>query len=307
VNTLSKLYRPSLVTLAAGDLTVELAPEIGGSVASFRARRSGATVNLMRPMPEEAQARRDPAHAAMFPMVPYANRIAGNCFDFEGNTYRFKQNIAGEPFTIHGTAWQAAWTVRRANEVSAELTLTHLEPGQPYSYSAFQRFHLFTDRLTVTTGVTNCGVRAMPFGLGQHPFWDRTADVTLRFRSTHFWLRAPDSVPAERLATPTDVDFSQARPLPQTRLDNCYSGWDGHAEIRFPRSGIGVRIEASTLYRHLMLYCDPEKTAFCLEPQTHAAGALNRMVNNDEDDLGLFVLKPGESAEANVSFIQFLT
>jgi hypothetical protein len=35
------------------------------------------------------------------------------------------------------------------------------------------------------------------------------------------------------------------------------------------------------------------------------AGAFNRVVNN-EDDLGMFVLKPGESAEAEISSIQFL-
>jgi aldose 1-epimerase len=54
-----------------------------------------------------------------------------------------------------------------------------------------------------------------------------------------------------------------------------------------------------------MLYCDPGKPFFCVEPQTHAAGALNRIGHNDQDGLGLLVLKPGESAEAEISFIQF--
>ena len=110
-------------------------------------------------------------------------------------------------------------------------------------------------------------------------------------------------MPTERIATPPELDFSQARPLPLAWRDNCYAGWDGRAEITFPHSGIGLRIEAGSLFQHLMFYCDPAKTFFCVEPQTQATGALNRVAHNDKDDLGVLLLKPGESAEAEVSFI----
>jgi aldose 1-epimerase len=298
--------RNSLVTLTAGDLVVDLAPEIGGSVASFCMCRSGGIVNLMRPMSEEAQASRNAGAAAMFPMVPYANRITGNRFDFEERTYRFKPNVPAERFAIHGTGWQSEWTVSAASTVSADLYLDHLTSDEPFSYSALQRFRLQSDRLTVITGVTNRGKRSMPFGFGQHPCWDRQADVTLRFRSTHYWLGGAESVATERIATPPELDFSQAPPLPPSWRDNCYGGWDGSAEITFPHAGVGLRIEADSLFRHLMVYCDPGKPFFCVEPQTHAAGALNRSINNDEEDLGVFVLKPGESAEAEIAFIPFL-
>ena len=294
-----------LLTLTAGDLVLDLAPEIGGCVASFRMRRPDSTVNLMRSMPEKALADGNAGGASMFPMVPFANRIIGNSFDFEGHTYQLKPNVPGEPFAIHGTGWQSKWTVAAANEALAELRLDHSDSDGPYSYSAFQRFHLHHDRLTVTTGVTNRGNRAMPFGFGQHPGWDRQAGVTLRFRSTHYWLGGSERVATERIATPPELDFSAARHLPAAWRDNCYGGWDGRAEITFPQSGIGLRIEAASLFQHLMLYCDPAKPFFCVEPQTHAAGALNRIVENEESNLGLIVLKPNESAEAEMSFICF--
>jgi aldose 1-epimerase len=256
-------------------------------------------------MSEEAHVSRNPGGAAMFPMVPYANRIAGNCFDFDGNTYQFKQNVPGEPFTIHGTGWQSAWTVGATSTASAELTLDRLRSNEPYSYSACQRFRLTPDRLMVMTGITNRGNLAMPFGFGQHPCWERQAGVALQFRSTHFWLGGAGGVATERIVTPPELDFSHARPLPLAWRDNCYAGWDGCAEINFARCGIGLRIEAGSLFRHLMLYCDPAKTFFCVEPQTHAAGALGRIVRNDEDGLGVLLLKPGESAEAEISFLPF--
>ena len=296
---------PGLLTLKAADLVLDLAPETGGSVASFRMRRPGSLFNLMRSMPEEAHLKRNAGGASMFPMVPFANRIIGNRFDFEGRTYQLEPNVPGEPFAIHGTGWQSKWAVTAASETLAELRLDHLTSDGPYSYSAFQRFHLHPDRLTVTMGVTNRGNRAMPFGFGQHPAWDRQAGVTLQFRSTHYWLGGSERVATERIAMTPELDFSAARPLPAAWRDNCYGGWDGRAEITFPQSGIGLRIEAASLFQHLMLYCDPAKPFFCVEPQTHAAGALNRIAENDESNLGLIILKPGESAEAEMSFICF--
>jgi aldose 1-epimerase len=294
---------PFRLTLTVGDLVLDLVPEIGGCVASFRMRRPDGLVDLMRSMPEKALADRNAGGASMFPMVPFANRIIGNHFDFEGHTYELQPNAPGEPFAIHGTGWQSKWSVAAANKTLAELRLDHSDG--PYAYSALQRFHLHPDRLTVTTGVTNRGNRAMPFGLGQHPGWDRQAGVTLRFRSTHYWLGGSERVATERIATPAELDFSAAQPLPPAWRDNCYGGWDGRAEISFPQSGIGLRIEAASLFKHLMLYCDPAKPFFFLEPQTHAAGALNRIAENEESNLGLIVLKAGESAEAEMSFICF--
>ena len=57
------------------DLVLDLAPETGGSVASFRRAGPSGLVNLMRPMSEEARVSRNPGGASMFPMVPFANRM----------------------------------------------------------------------------------------------------------------------------------------------------------------------------------------------------------------------------------------
>lgn len=293
------------ILLKAGELTLELAPWIGGSLASFQRHGSQGIVDLMRPMTGTARVSADPAGATMFPMVPYANRIAGDQFDFEGNTYQFRQLRFGGPSSIHGSGWHSEWTVRCADTQSAELSVDHLSPDEPYSYSAFQYFRLSEDRLMVTIGVTHRGERPLPYGCGLHPFWVREPDATIRFRSTHLWLEGPDNFPTERIATPPELDFYQARPVPHSWRNHCYGGWDGHAEITFPHSEAGLRIEAGPLFRHLMLYCNPRETYFCLEPQTHASGALNRVEQNDDEDLNVIVLKPGESIEETISFIHF--
>jgi aldose 1-epimerase len=295
-----------LLQLCAGDLSVELIPELGGSVASFRKRSGKRLIDLMRPLSESAQRNWDPTGAALFPMLPYTNRIGNNRFDFEGRTYLFEPNCPGQRFNLHGTGWLARWTVACASPASAELTLDHVAPTEPYSYSAFERFVLTEQWLAITLGITNRGQHAMPFGFGLHPSWNREPGMTLRFRSMYFWVESPQHIATHRISTPIELDFSAARPLPDTWRNNCYSEWDGAAEISFPCAGLAVRIEAERIFRHLMLYCDPDKSDFCLEPQTHAAGALNRIGIEGTQGSDLFVLQPGECVKGAVSFVPVL-
>ena len=66
-----------MIVLAASDWTTVLRPELGGSVASLTWKGR----DVLRPTPAEAT---DPLQTACFPLVPYANRIAGGRFAFGG-------------------------------------------------------------------------------------------------------------------------------------------------------------------------------------------------------------------------------
>jgi aldose 1-epimerase len=294
-----------LLQIGAGDLSLELAPEIGGSVASFRARNRERFVDLLRPLSAVARRNRDPIGTAMFPMLPYANRIAHNHFQFEGRTYEVAPNAPGQRFNLHGTGWTSEWQVAAIGTDSAVLTLDHIAQHEPYSFSAYQRFEITPNCLRIEIGIVNRGARAMPFGLGLHPWWPRHSEVKLKFSATRFWLEGPEHFPTECISLSSELAFSQSRDLPATWRNNCYSGWDGLAEVLFPGLNTGVRIEADPLFGHLMLYCDPSQHVFCLEPQTHASGALNRPEQSHLGDQGLVVLRPEELLAGVVSFSVF--
>jgi aldose 1-epimerase len=288
-----------MTTLLAGDLTLDLAPEVGGSVAAFRKGK----IDLMRPLTSEARARRDPLGVAMFPMVPHANIIAGNRFSFEGETFVYEQNLARQRFNVHGTGWQSPWLVESAGASEAVLRLDR--PHDPCPYAAQQRFVLTPAGLSVTTRVTNSGGRRAPFGFGQHPWFPRDPDVTLAFEAGHFWMEGPDHIATERLRTPPELDFVHPRGLPSSWRNNCYGSWVGRAEIRFPSRGLGLTIEADPVFKHLMFYADPTQTFFCLEPQTNAVCAFNKIDRDRDEDLGLIILEPGASAEGTMTFTPF--
>ncbi|MBI4924277.1 MAG: aldose 1-epimerase [Devosia nanyangense] len=287
-----------LVELRAGDLALDLAPAIGGSVASFRL----GGIDLMRPLSASDRSSGNVLGVAMFPMLPYANRISGNAFTFGGKTYNFPANNPTEKYNVHGTGWQRPWRLAGAGPSEALLQLELIEPGEAYAYRATQRFALDPSGLTVTVTLTNTGRDTMPFGLGLHPWFERDADVTLQFTARRFYLEEPDGVSGNPVSIPPELDFTAARPLPQGWRNNDYGGWDGVAELRWPRRGVALRIAADSLFKHLMIYADPAKPHFCVEPQTNASGAFNRPGAFDDPGEGVIVLAPGMTAEASVRF-----
>jgi len=289
-----------LIELSAGSLALGIAPGIGGSLAYFR--KDG--VNLMRPLSPDDLAGKNVLGVASFPMVPYANRIAGNAFDFADRTWHFKANNPPELFNVHGSGWHSSWAAERGDS-GVLLRLRHIAPLEPYSYEATQHISLSPDALTVKMCLTNIGAVSMPFGFGLHPWFERDCTTELTFEATHFFMEGPEGVATERLAMPAELSFAAGRRLPDTWRNNDFGGWDGKADIRFMERGVGLRIEADPIFGHLMLYADPEKSYFCLEPQSNAPCAFNRMKGPDGDTFGARVLAPGEKIEGTIRFLPF--
>ena len=73
---------------------------------------------------------------------------------------------------------------------------------------------------------------------------------------------------------PPEWDFSAPRRVDAVPLDNCFDGWDGRATIVWPRRRLGLRLEATEPFRHLVIYTPPQRPFFCVEPVSHANGAI---------------------------------
>ena len=287
-----------MIELTDGKLSLGLVPEIGGSIAFFRL----GGIDVMRPLSEADAAAGNVLGTASFPMIPYANRIDGNAFTFEGRSYAVAPNNGSEPFNVHGSGWKSAWIVDEMTPTSAMLALDHRGgTDDPYSYRAVQHFAVEDGALSLTTTIENQGADRMPFGFGHHPWFPRDPDVTLTFRADDFWLEGPLGIVTDRISVPPELDFSDHRQLPATWRNNNYGRWNGDAELRFPSRGVGLRMAADALFENLMFYADPKRDVFCLEPQTNVSCALNR----DGADLGVIVLEPGQRTRAKLRFAPF--
>lgn len=288
------------LTLAAGRLTLELVPQIGGSIAAFRLD----DVDVMRPLSAKDRAAGNVLGVASFPMVPFANRIGGNAFTFENRRYGFEANNLPEIYHVHGTGWHRAWTVAAVEDRSARLLLEVVEP-EAFSYRSEQRFALDDAGLSLTTSLTNIAAQRMPFGFGHHPWFERDDTITVQFGARTFHLNEPEMMIGQRIALPPELAFDTPQPLPEHWRCTDYGGWNGIATIRQPARGVGLTMRGDPAYGHLMFYADPKLPVFCVEPQTNASGAFNRPHGFGDAEDGLIVLAPGETASATLRFEPF--
>lgn len=275
---------------------LHLTPRLGGAISAFR--HEGR--DIMRPATATFMSGGDPRFASCFPLVPFSNRIANARFRFQGRNCQLPRNFPPEPHAIHGQGWQNPWEVAEANSTRAELTFHHVVPDTPLDYRARQAFEL-DGGLTVTIEVTNAGKGPMPVGIGLHPYLVRTAGVTLRARLDHVWLADAHKVPRQREPLPARWDFTKAPRLASLDLDNCFDGWDGRVEIRWPEHNLTLLIEAERVFGHLVVYVPPGEDFFCVEPVSNANDGFN-LFDRGVPGTGVRVIEPGETLAGKIRF-----
>ncbi|CAN5706558.1 hypothetical protein BH11PSE6_BH11PSE6_00450 [soil metagenome] len=107
-----------MVTLAGAGWELDLLPALGGAIGALRFQGT----DILRPT---ADSTTDPLQSACFPLVPYANRIAGGRFSFGGRDIRLPLNFGDHPNTLHGFGWQRPWDVVEVAPDRARLTQVH--------------------------------------------------------------------------------------------------------------------------------------------------------------------------------------
>jgi aldose 1-epimerase len=258
----------------------------------------------MRVTPEQALRDGLVRQTSCYPLIPYSNRIARGRFSFEEVEHRLALNFGDHPHSIHGNAWQKPWQVVEADDARCRLVLVHDPDGDeargwPFAYRAEQLFEISPEGLTLTLLLENQDHRAMPAGLGLHPFFPRRPGVQLQFAAERVYPNGEDSLPMDGIRVPADWSYKTMRELGEPRLDNCFAGWDGTARIAYVRERIALRIEADPLFSHLVVYVPTGRDFFAVEPVSHMNDAISRP---DPSRHGLKVLRSGESLTARVRF-----
>jgi aldose 1-epimerase len=256
------------LSLRAGPLAVELAPQAGGSIARFR----HGDVDLLRPMTADAMASGRGNAAACYPLVPFSNRIANGRLVFDGQEFKLEANWPGVRHPMHGEGWARAWDVARHDGQGVELVHEHDgKKGWPFRYRAQLSFRLDERALNVTMAIENLESRAVPAGMGLHPFFTRDADSALAFRAAAVWLGDAEVLPTQRVAVPAEWDYARSRDI-GPGLDNCFEDWDGRAAITWPARGLGLELQASPPFHHAVVYTPANRPYFCVEPVSHVNG-----------------------------------
>lgn len=283
-------------------LRLEIHPEAGASIAGFGIRHGESVVPLMRATPAEAIAAANSSEMASFVLAPFSNRLRDAAFRFGGRTWQLKPNFEGG-YAIHGCVRKRPWEV--VTQDATQITL-HFDSRRfadldfPFPFSVDLTYRLHDTTLEASLRLRNEGEGAMPAGAGFHPYYERALfdpgeNVELRMRVAATW----EGLCPETAARPlhADEDFSERRSLPREGFDTCFAGWDGNAELFWPRSQVRAEIECDAPLRQVILFTPPDKSFFALEPVSNANNGFNLLADGIADN-GVVVLESGEEMAA---------
>lgn len=285
------------LTLRNGCLALSLRPDTGGGIAAFDARVGDRVVPLMRPLDDGAVGPVDPNRLACYPLLPWSNRIAHGGFFLGDRWLALAPNRQDDPWPIHGSGWQRAWTTLSHDASTAVLVLDDASDG--YAYRATLAYRLDGETLRVTLRVINAGVHTMPFGLGLHPFFPIHDGVRLRAPATAIWQNdGRDPMPVRREPVPSTWDFSGDAILPPGGINHAFAGWSGSASIVWPGQGVALHVEADV--DTYVMYVPRGEAFFCFEPVDHPINAVH--LPGGPYANGMTALDPGASMERRFAF-----
>jgi aldose 1-epimerase len=281
-----------------------LVPTLGGGVAAWQLDSDDGPQNLWRPWDG---VNTDRYSLASFAMLPWSNRISAGGFEHAGRFHPMTPNRAGEPYPIHGDGWLQSWTLAQPAADTLVLSLeSHGFDGNPYHYGATQHFTLLDGGLDQSVTVTHLGEGTLPYGLGLHPWFLRSAGTRLTAPVQGVWLSGADPLPTAHTPNfPATWDLREGIRVNGSLVDNGYTGWAGRARIDWPEQGRSmtmtvpevVQSAGRSAHAFCLLYRPPVGPAFCFEPVTHPIDAFHL-----EGRPGLKTLAKGESLSLDVQW-----
>lgn len=282
-----------MLTLAGGSYTARIVPQAGAIVAALDWRGpDGRAQPLLHASAGATAQTATPNRFGSWAMLPFANRAFDSLVD-DGEE-RFTVPANDPSGTIHGFGWQADWQVERHERGHTALVHRRSAGLDPYRYLARQDIRLGEDGMTVELSLTNAADRALPFGMGLHPWFPCAPDTRLGMTATGA-LVFGEKFRATGTRSFQDGGPYAGKPAFRQPDETAWSflGWDGIARIETPSAGLAITIAASESLRCPVVWAPAGADFLCVEPQSHAAGAPSEAIVRRVSPLAR--LQPGES------------
>jgi aldose 1-epimerase len=248
------------VELRVPGASVRIESAYGGRLSSWRV----GEIELLWQPDGQMPGASHPFGWGSFVMAPYAGRIPYGQLVFDQRTYELP--ISMEPHAIHGTVYEAEWTVEDVYETDdasvCDLSV-ELQSPWPFVGRLTHRIALAAaaegQSGTLTQHLSLTAADAMPATMGWHPWFPRnlvgaTGPVEWSFDHTGVAMFQRDVAGA---TTPELV------PIPAPPWDDCFLGV-GEVTVRWP----GLIELLITHDCPVVVLFDGLDHAVCVEPQT---------------------------------------
>lgn len=231
---------------------------------------------------------------SLFPMLPLANRVAGNRFLLQGREVVLPQSPRDTTFYLHGDGWLKAWQVASRSATACVLRLRSVDPCG-FDYQAQLHYQLVENAFHASLTLTHCGAEPMLYGLGFHPWFFFQNGNSVQFSASGYWPEGEHHLPLQwQGELPAHVSFQAARYGCDDWLNVCYSGWSGQAHLR--NNEMEITLLSQTPW--LMLFRMSGQPFLCLEPQSHPVNA-----HHMPGQPGLVMLSLGEKTYFSMTIL----
>ncbi len=268
-------------------------------------------------------------------LFPFPNRIEDAMWEWEEKSYIHKKH--GVPRQLHSLLFdEREWEYDMPKiyescvvfNTRLEVNKNHpIYRGYPFTFLLHITYTLKKNGLTITYELFNKGNRAMPYGFGLHPyfnrlsgndktkikmpckyFYDTREDVDekyLTYNGMEFEM-TPNILPTGKLleSIGSKADLLDYKSVGDLDLDHVFTDRKSNppAIIDYEDQRTRLIISQSQEFTHYVIYTPEDKDFFALEPQTCSTDAINLYARGNTD-CNLLILGPNEKSEGKINFL----
>lgn len=253
-------------------------------------------------------------------LFPFPNRVSKGEFEFGGERYRLRRN-ALDGNAIHGLVFDVPWTIKecfasddRAYVVSSLRSGDHMSiiDQYPFDFVLTMKYILKENTVEIDAEVQNIGEKAMPFGLGFHPYFNvplgnkgSKKSCIINIPARKRWA-ANRCIPDGTLVEATGKFDLNRKSLEGLYLDDGFTDLQSSddsvvSEIRDTENMRSVRLHSDRNFSTILVYSPEGKPFVCIEPYTCATDAFN--LEKKGIKTGLRALGSNEKFASKVSIV----
>jgi aldose 1-epimerase len=212
-------------------------------------------------------------------LLPFANRIKGGKYTWNGKEYSLPVNAEGN--AIHGLVMDKIWKIVKSNDTSVSLSLSLDSEGYPTSLEVNTLYEIDFGSILVRLQINNIGNSNAPLTVGFHPYfivkglWNLTPNKGKKCVSIN---KIPTGEMIEE-----EVDGTK-------QYDDCF--YMPVEELVLSSEYSEVKINKKNL-DYVQIYTT--QNAVAVEPMSGAPDAYH-------NGIGLKVIQPGEKVNYEVKF-----
>lgn len=300
----------SVVMLTDSDTgaTAKVFPELGFNCFEFRAVVSGTAVDVIDSVPGFESGKERPSRSGIPILFPFPNRIRAGQFTWQGQAYQLPTTPV-QPNAIHGFCLDRPWRVinQGRNFVTGQFQLSVDAPDRmehwPSDFILEVDYELLHNRLRANFRISNPGNRNLPWGLGTHAYFklplgaaSQLGNCLVEVPAWKYWQLDQSLPTGEILAVDEARDLTSGAYANTLQLDDVLTdvecdGPQFDCLILDEQAGLQITQTCPPIFREIVAFTPPQRSAICLEPYTCPTDAIN--LHNQGRDVGWRTLSPG--------------